>query len=222
MTEAEKKTEEREEEPANGAAEEAAETQAAAPAEESETDKLAPLEAEATELRDQLLRAMAETENLRRRSQREREEAVRYATAPLLRDLLSVADNLERALAHVPEGAAEKDDALKTLLEGMRLTERELQSVLERHHVVKIDPSGERLDPHLHEAMFEIPDTGKPAGTIAQVVQSGYLLHDRLLRPARVGVAKGDSAPQAAAEKAEPGDDERPAGKPGGRLDTSA
>ena len=126
-----------------------------------ESERIAALEAEVGELKDQLLRAMAETENLRRRSQREREEAVRYAATALVRDLLPVADNLSRALASVPaealEGASEGGEAMKTLLDGLKLTERELQSAFGRHHIVKLDPVGERLDPHRHEALFEVP-----------------------------------------------------------------
>lgn len=235
------------EEAAHGAAEpsEAAEQVAAgeeapgpeAEPEKSEAERIAALEEEVAQLRDQLLRALAETENVRRRSQREREEAVRYAAAPLIRDLLAVADNLARALESVPDGAAENDEALKTLLDGVKLTQRELQSAFERHDIVKLDPLGERLDPHRHEAMFELPDPDKPAGTVVQVVQSGYLLHDRLLRAARVGVAKGgpaanaaqrDSAANSATEAAaEDGEEEPPgpdggAAKPGGAGDTSA
>jgi molecular chaperone GrpE len=153
------------------------------------------LEAEVAELRDQLLRALAESENQRRRSQREREDAVRYAAAPMLRDLLPVADNLQRALASVPAETAERDDTLRTLLEGVQLTQRELESVFERHGIVRLDPMGELLNPHHHEAMFEVPDPQTPSGTIVQVVEPGYLLHDRLLRPARVGVAKGGPPP---------------------------
>jgi len=158
---------------------------------EDDATRAARLETEVAGLRDQLLRALAEAENQRRRSQREREEAVRYAAAPVLRDLLAVADNLQRALESVPEGAAERNGAIKTLLEGVQLTERELQAVFERHGIVKLDPMGERLNPHHHEAMFEVPDPAQPSGTIVQVVQPGYVLHDRLLRPARVAVAKG-------------------------------
>ena len=215
MTEGEKKTEEREETPEDGAAAEAIETEAELTADpEAAPDPGSDLEAEVAELRNQLLRAMAETENLRRRSQREREEAVRYAAAPLLRDLLSVADNLERALTHVPEGAAEQDAALKNLLEGMHLTERELHAVLERHQVTRIDPWGEKLDPHLHEAMFEVPRTraSRPAPS-SRSCRVGYKLHDRLLRPARVGVAKGGAG------KGRQGDN---ASEPGSHVDTSA
>ena len=203
---------------------------------DGEADQTAKLESEVADLRDQLLRTLAEAENQRRRSQREREDAVRYAGVPLVRDLLAVADNLSRALESVPKDAAEGEGALKTLLEGVRLTERELQAAFERHGIVKLDPLGERLNPHHHEAMFEIPDPDQPAGTIAQVVQSGYLLHDRLLRPARVGVAKGgplasqadstcgpdedqatDAEDTTASDTAEPGN-----GPPGSRIDTSA
>ena len=200
--------------------------------EPSEADQIARLEAETAELRDQLLRALAEQENQRRRSRREREEAVRYAAAPLLRDLLTVVDNLSRALASVPDGAAENDEALKMLLDGVKLTERELQSVFERHNIVKLDPLGERLNPHEHEAMFEVPDPSAPAGTVVQVLQSGYLLHDRLLRPARVGVAKGGPAATAAESSDEAGDEsgaeepqaapEDDSSEPGSRADTAS
>ncbi len=201
---------------------------------EAETEGEADLEAEVARLKDQLLRALAETENLRRRGQREREETARYAAAPLIRDLLSVADNLRRALDSLPPGAASGDESLQTLLDGVEMTERELQSIFERHNIVKLDPVGERLDPHRHEAMFEIPGADQPAGTIVQVVQVGYMLHDRLLRPARVGVAKGGPAAGEAAE-AEPegAAGEEPetgphngtgngAAAPGSRVDTSA
>ncbi len=159
-------------------------------------DPVARLEAEAASLKDQLLRALAETENLRRRSQREREDAVRYAAAPLIKDLIEVTDNLRRALESVPEGAAEGDEQLKNLLAGVELTEKELLAVFERHNIVKIDPLGERLDPYFHEAIFEIPDPEKPAGTVLQVVRAGYRLFDRLLRPAQVGVARGGPQPE--------------------------
>lgn len=174
-----------------------------AEAEEDEATRAARLAAEVAELRDQLLRALAEAENQRRRSQREREEAVRYAAAPMLRDLVAVADNLQRALESVPGDGTEQDGALKILLEGVELTRRELDTVFERHGIVKLDPLGERLNPHHHEAMFEVPDPEQPSGTIVQVVQPGYLLHDRLLRPARVGVAKGGPAAKPAETAAE-------------------
>jgi molecular chaperone GrpE len=154
-------------------------------------DPVSELTAQVDELKDQLLRALAETENLRRRSQREREDAVRYATAPFAKDMIEVADNLSRALEAVPPDAVEADEHLKTLMTGVRMTEKALQSVFEKHHIRRIDPMGQRMDPHAHEALFEVPDPSQPAGTVVQVIRSGYRLHDRLLRAAQVGVAKG-------------------------------
>ena len=160
-------------------------------------DPLALLEGEIAALKDQLLRAMAETENVRNRARREREESVKYAAVPLIKDLLAVADNLQRALTSVGPDAARENEQLQSLLTGVELTEKELRSVFERHKIETIDPMGEQLDPHFHEAMFEIPDPAKPAGTVVQVIQVGYRLHDRLLRPARVTIAK---APAEASE----------------------
>lgn len=162
-------------------------------------DPLALLEGEIASLKDQLLRAMAETENVRNRARREREESVKYAAVPLIKDLLAVADNLQRALTSVAPDATRENEQLQSLLTGVELTEKELRSVFERHKIETIDPMGEPLDPHLHEAMFEIPDPAKPAGTVVQVIQVGYRLHDRLLRPARVAIAK---APAEASEDA--------------------
>ncbi len=162
-------------------------------------DPLALLEGEIASLKDQLLRAMAETENVRNRARREREESVKYAAVPLIKDLLAVADNLQRALASVAPDAARENEQLQSLLTGVELTEKEIRSVFERHKIETIDPLGEQLDPHFHEAMFEIPDPAKPAGTVVQVIQVGYRLHDRLLRPARVAIAK---APVEASEDA--------------------
>ena len=203
----------------------------AAPVEISTT---AP-QVEIATLKDQLLRALAETENLRRRSQREREDALKYAAVPFMRDLIGVVDNLRRAMDSVAPEAIEADEHLKTLMAGLEMTENELATVFERHHIVKIDPLGERLDPHSHEAMFEVPDPDSPSGTVVQVVQAGYRLHDRLLRPAQVGVAKGGPAPAplaaATPEAVAPRKDPQPAPKtadngdetqPGSTVDTSA
>lgn len=199
----------------------AEEAEAPVPAEE----RIARLEGEVATLKDQLLRALAETENLRRRAERERVDAVKYATAPMLRDLLAVADNLSRAIESVPEDAAAGDQRMETLLAGVKLTEKELGAVLARHHVVKLDPIGERLDPHRHEAMFEVADESQPSGTVVQVVQPGYLLHDRLLRPARVGVSKGGpaKAPEGGDNAGSDGAAEQPpeSAEPGSRIDTS-
>ena len=160
-----------------------------------ELDLVAELEkarAEAASLKDQLLRALAETENTRRRVQREREDSARYAVAPLAKEILPVADNLARALAAVPKEALVQDEALRNLVEGIAATERQLQAALERNNIKLVDPMGEKFDSHRHQAMFEVPGPGKPGGTVVQVLQPGYVLHDRLLRPALVGVAKGD------------------------------
>ena len=158
-------------------------------------DPVALLKGENARLKDQLLRALAETENVRRRSQRDREEQVRYAAAGMARDLLNVADNLRRALDAVPAAALESDEALRTLADGVALTERELLAAFERNAIRKVEPaSGERFDPHLHQAMFEVPNTGQPSGTVVQVMQPGWVMHDRLLRPALVAVAKGTPA----------------------------
>ena len=156
-------------------------------------------------MKDQALRALAEAENTRRRTQRDREEFARYALAPLAKEILPVADNLARALAAVPKEALANDEALKNLVDGIAATERQLQSALERHSIKRIDPEGEKFDSHRHQAMFEVPGTDKPGGTVVQVLQSGYILHDRLLRPALVGVAKGSSGggPRSEAEAAE-------------------
>ena len=159
-----------------------------------ELDLVAELEkarGEAASLKDQLLRALAETENTRRRVQREREDSARYAVAPLAKEILPVADNLARALAAVPKEALAQDEALRNLVEGIAATERQLQAALERSNIKLVDPLGEKFDSHRHQAMFEVPSPGKPNGVVVQVLQPGYILHDRLLRPALVGVAKG-------------------------------
>ena len=156
-------------------------------------DALAALEAENASLKDQLLRAMAETENLRRRAEREKEDTSKYAVATLARDILSVADNLRRALDSLPIDQA-PNDAVRNLLTGVEATERELLAIFERRGIKRIEPVGERFDPNFHQAMFEVPNTGQAAGTVVQVLQPGYIIHDRLLRPALVGVAKADTA----------------------------
>jgi len=157
-------------------------------------DALTAARAEAAQLKDQLLRAMAETENTRRRSQRDREDAQKYAVTNFAREVLTVADNLRRALEAIPAAQLESDEALKTLYDGVAATERQLESALNKQQIERIWPEGERFDANLHQAMFEVPNTGKPAGTVVQVMQAGYKIHDRLLRPALVGVAKGEAA----------------------------
>lgn len=161
-----------------------------APEEASSNEQLVSAVAEIADLKDRLLRAVAETENLRRRSEREKADAANYAMTAFARDLLSVGDNLRRALETIP---AETDlgDNAKTLVEGIEMTERELSNMLERHNIKKIDPLGEKFSYDLHQALCEVPDTGKEDGTIIQVMQVGFVIKDRLLRPAMVGVAKG-------------------------------
>lgn len=144
---------------------------------------------EAAALKDQLLRTIAEGENQRRRFQRERDEAVKYAAAGLARDLLTVSDNLGRALEAVPAGTG--DALAETLRSGVELVQKELASAFEKHGIRRIEPLGEKFDPNLHQAMFEVPGSEYPSGTVAQVIQPGYAMGERLLRPALVGVAKG-------------------------------
>ncbi|MFT4130846.1 nucleotide exchange factor GrpE [Labrys sp. (in: a-proteobacteria)] len=162
---------------------------------------LTKLQAENAELKDRVLRAMAEIENVRRRGERELNDARQYAIAKFAGDMLGVADNMERALASVPAEARETDAAVKALIEGVELTEKEMLRSLEKHGVKKLDPKGERFDPNFHQAMFEIPDPSVPNGTVAQVVQVGYSIGSRVLRPAMVGVARGGPKQAAEAEK---------------------
>jgi len=155
-------------------------------------DPIAALEAERTDMKDKLLRTLADMENLRRRTEREIADARTYGVANFARDMLNVADNIRRALDAVPPDAASSaDGALKGLIEGIDLTERDLLKVLERYGVRKLDPHGQKFDPNVHQAMFEVPNAEVPSGTVVQVVQSGYVIGERVLRPAMVGVAKG-------------------------------
>ena len=162
--------------------------------ERSADDRLTALEAELAEQKDRLLRALAETENVRRRAQREREDASRYAVTGFAKDLLSAADNLRRALESLPE-AEIKDEHTRSLLAGVAATERELLSVFERHGIRRIDPKGDPFDHNFHQAIFEAERNDQPNGTVVEVLQPGYVLHDRLLRPAMVGVAKAGAKP---------------------------
>ena len=178
------------------AAEAAAETAAEQPAEQTAepSAEIEQLREEAAAMKDQLLRALAEVENTRRRADRDRQDIAKYAITDFARDLLSPADNLRRALDAVPADAIGQDAVLTNLNEGVEATERELLSAFEKVGIKKIESLDQKFDPNFHQAMFEVPDSGKPAGTIVQVVQDGYLIHDRLLRPALVGVAKAEPA----------------------------
>ncbi len=157
--------------------------------------RLSALETEINALKDKALRAMAEAENTRRRAAKDREEAMKFGVTEMARDMLQVADNFTLALNALPPEARDKmDDNVKSLFVGIEATERQMQQVLERFGVRRFEAKDQSFDPNKHEVMLEQENTGKPAGTITQVVQAGYMLHDRLLRPARVAVAKGDVA----------------------------
>jgi len=146
----------------------------------------------AVELRDRLLRALADMENLRKRTDREVTDARLYGVASFARDVLGVADNMRRALEAVaPELRASAQTGVKALIDGVELTERELAKALEKNGVRQFTPQGEKFDPNLHQAMFEVPDASVPAGSVVQVVQPGYMIGERVLRPALVGVSKG-------------------------------
>lgn len=151
---------------------------------------------EVAEAKDKVLRTLAEMENLRTRTKREVADARTYGITSFARDVLDIADNLQRALDAVSAEAREAaDPGLKALIEGVELTERSLHSTLEKNGVKKFDPSGEKFDPNFQQAMFEVPDASVPSGTVVQVVQSGYKIGERILRPALVGVAKGGPKP---------------------------
>ena len=154
--------------------------------------------AELATTRDRLLRSLAEQENLRTQARRDRDEAVRYAAAGFARDLLSTVDNLEHAIASVP-GDRRSDPLFDTLLSGVEATRRGLLDALAKHGMKRIEPLGERFDPHRHQASFEVADPRYEPGSVASVIQPGYIQHDRLLRPALVGVAKASDASAEAA-----------------------
>jgi molecular chaperone GrpE len=150
------------------------------------------LNAENSQLKDRVLRTLAEMENLRRRTEREVADAKTYGVTGFARDMLSVVDNLARALEHLPaEARAHADPHIQSMIEGVELTARDLEAALGRHGVRKLDPKGQKFDPNFHQAIFEAPDETLPAGTVSQVVQSGWTIGDRVLRPAMVGVSKG-------------------------------
>ena len=166
------------------------------------SDPLIAMTEERDALKDQLLRALAETENMRRRSEREVDTARKYGHTQFARDLVSAIDNLARALASAPEDKTSLDESVQSLLTGIELSWTEIQSVIEKHGVRQINPAGEKFDYNFHQAMFEVPTNDQPPGMVLEVVQHGYALHDRLLRPAMVGVSKAsDTADQASAEK---------------------
>jgi molecular chaperone GrpE len=193
-------------EAADGAAAGTGPEAAAAPGDTADA-ALEALKAENTDLKDRFLRVAAEMENLRRRTERDVKDARSYSIAGFARDMLAVSDNLRRAIDAVPEETRHlADEGLKALLEGVEMTERSMLSALERHGVRRIEPEGQKFDPNFHQAMFEVPNAEVPNNTVVQVVQAGYVIGERVLRPAMVGVARG--GPKQAANdpaEAEPG-----------------
>ena len=181
-------------EPAETITEESAPTPSDA---ERDAAAVQALIAENASLKDKVLRTLAEMENLRRRTEKEVADAKLYGVTSFARDLLTFADNLKRALDNVPAAARENaDPALKSFVEGIELTERDFISRLSRHGVRKLEPKGQKFDPHFHEALFEVQDESLPPGTVAKVVEDGFAIGDRVLRPAKVGVAKGGAKPE--------------------------
>jgi molecular chaperone GrpE len=175
---------------------------------EAREDAQAQIARENAALKDQLLRIAAEMENLRRRTARDVHDARTYAIANFARDMLNVSDNLRRALDAIPAEALEDgNEGLKALAEGVDLTERSLLDALDRHGVKKLEPEGQKFDANFHHAMFEVPDASVPNNTVVRVVQAGYIIGDRVLRPAMVGIAKGGPKQPAATgdQPAEPG-----------------
>ena len=151
----------------------------------------AALAKEVAELKDRVLRTLAEMENLRRRTEREIADSRTYAITGFARDLVGVSDNIRRALDAAGDSGVVMEGPAKALVDGVELTERELLKVLEKNGVKKFDPKGAKFDPNLHQAMFEVPDANVPSGFVVQVIQPGYMIGDRVLRPALVGVSKG-------------------------------
>ncbi|SOC17092.1 nucleotide exchange factor GrpE [Thalassospira xiamenensis] len=178
--------------------------------ETANADPVAELEAEVAELKDRLLRAAAEVENTRRRAKKDVEDASNYAVTKFARDLLDVGDNLRRAL-EAAGNDANADPAMKTLIDGVEMTEKSLLKAFEQNGIEKLEPLGEKLDPNQHQAVFEMPNPAYPDGHVAQVMQAGYVLKGRLLRPAMVGVTKNPAGQNAAKSD-----------EPGSNVDTSA
>lgn len=173
----------------------------AAKPERTVEDVMDALVKESAEHKDRWLRTLAEMDNLRKRTEREVADARTYGVTAFARDILAVADNMQRAMQALDDELREKaEPGVKALLDGVELTERELLNVLEKHGVKKIEPMGEKFDPNFHQAMYEVPDSSVPSGTVTQVVQPGYTIGGRVLRPALVAIAKG--GPKAAAPEA--------------------
>jgi molecular chaperone GrpE len=161
------------------------------------------LDRELADMKDRLLRTLADMENMRKRTEREVADARSYGISAFARDILGVADNMHRALQALDdELRAKADDATQALLEGVELTERELMNALEKHGVKRLDPQGQKFDPNRHQAMYEVEDASVPSGTVVQVMQAGYMIGERVLRPALVAVSKGGAKPPVGAPSA--------------------
>jgi molecular chaperone GrpE len=156
--------------------------------------RIAELEKKVTEIKDQALRALAEADNTRKRMERERQDIAKFAVSSFARDLLTVADNLRRALGAISQDARNGSTELDNIYTGVEATERELLKLFEKNSITRIDPQGQKFDANLHEVMFEVDAPGAAPGTIVTVLDPGYTIHERLLRPARVGVARSDAA----------------------------
>lgn len=163
--------------------------------------QIAALDKKASDAHDRMLRALAEVDNTRRRSERDRQETAKFSVSSFARDLLSVSDNLRRALHAISAPDREQNEQLHSIYSGVEATERELQRVFEANGIKKIEPLHQRFDPNLHEVIFESPAEGRIPGTIIHVVEPGYMIHERLLRPARVGVARGEELPDAGVDE---------------------
>ncbi len=182
-------------ESADGANAEVANDDAApATAEPTPEDVIEKLAAENADLKDRLMRALAETENIRRRSEKERQDQAKFGVTPLARELIPVADNLRRALDARPVEAINADESIKNFVLGIEMTEKQLLDAFEKVKIDRIEPKGEKFSYKLHQAMSELENTGQPAGTVVEVLSAGYVLNERLLRPAMVIVAKGEPA----------------------------
>lgn len=179
--------------PQAAGADQAAGTAGAAPAADAAAlnGEISKLEGQIKDLTDRLLRAHADLDNLRKRLEREKGETAKYAITRFAQSIVAVSDNFERAIASVPAAAVTEGSAVKALLDGVSMTEREFVNVLEKHGVKRIDPKGEPFNPHQHQAVMEAQDASVPSGTVTQVFQSGYMIEDRCLRPAMVVVSKG-------------------------------
>jgi molecular chaperone GrpE len=166
-----------------------------------DNDEITRLKAEAADLKDRLLRAHAEMDNVRKRLEREKTDTAKFAITKFAKDVVGIGDNVQRAIDAVPHRQVEQDAALKSFVEGVTMIERELLAVLGRHGITKLDPKGEPFNPHHHQAVVEVPSAEVPAGSVTQVFQAGYMIEERVLRPAMVAVSKGGAKVPSPAEE---------------------